>query len=158
MQPLLATVLTCLWASSLAKPIVVIPIIAAPLNWPASPSKVVSSLGGMRPTSRIAAEGRSNQLESIMDAQTRLYAMLIVVVEPKEEYVPIGHNDFFPNVPPMVHSEGDDQQLNNHYPYNMPAESYIAGNEDGESEDVSALDSGDMEAVPYDIVAPEMIH
>lgn len=153
MQAVLVTALTCLLANTLAKPVDP-PVISGPANWPSSPSKLGSHFGGMRPAARIA-EGSSHLLERIIDAQTLLYAMLIVAVEPKPDYVPIGHNDFFPEVPSNSNEVNDLD--NHHYTFGIPAESILAGNKVDDSDAALVSVTQDLEAVPYDLFLPKMV-
>lgn len=70
--------------------------------------------------------------------------MLIVAVEPSPpEYVPIGHNDYFPDVP-LVHNEHDGL-LDKHLLYEIPSESFIANHEAEEIDGSFETDSQDVE-------------
>lgn len=106
MQAILTTVLSCLMAvaTTLALP-VNFPPISSPANWP-QPSPIHHLMGttGLRPAApRISADESGHLLEKILDAQTLLYAMLIVAIEPKQDYVPIGHDgDYFADVMPSA--------------------------------------------------------
>lgn len=143
MESFFAIAFACLMATTHAMPVNV-PVISAPLNWPAAPPKVSSHFGGMRPTARIA-DGSSHLLERIIDAQTLLYAMLIVAVEPKPVNEPAaGYDTFYPEA--LGHHNGV-----NEYAYGMPEESFVSSDNAENSED------DDMAAVPYDLVAPKMV-